>query len=225
MSQHEAFLQHLRAQPDDDTTRLVYADWLEEHDDPRWRYLRLEVELARLAERGASPPELEAELAALGEGIDPGWLASAGKRWDVLLRSSSPDWLIPCVKVVRNLTASDLLEAVVRTKAVPVLVLRDVPRDEAERARQTFAGRAAVELCPASSARRYEVRMPYVGGRAYTDHAADLRAATGWTFPESHDGWSVLLQTYPSWAEAERVRQQYQQLARLVVVVRPGAAE
>jgi uncharacterized protein (TIGR02996 family) len=37
--------------PDDDTPRLVYADWLDEHDDPdRAAFIRLQCELATLAD-------------------------------------------------------------------------------------------------------------------------------------------------------------------------------
>ena len=39
------------AAPDDDTPRLVLADWLDEHDDPhRAAHMRAEVQLHRLRE-------------------------------------------------------------------------------------------------------------------------------------------------------------------------------
>lgn len=39
MNQQQAFIDHLNKQPDDTTARLVYADWLDEHDMPEeaWR--------------------------------------------------------------------------------------------------------------------------------------------------------------------------------------------
>jgi uncharacterized protein (TIGR02996 family) len=43
-----AFLQALRENPRDETTRLVLADWFEERGDPRAEYLRAWVEIARL---------------------------------------------------------------------------------------------------------------------------------------------------------------------------------
>jgi uncharacterized protein (TIGR02996 family) len=43
-----AFLQAIKEQPDDDTPRLILADWLEERGDPRGEVLRLQVTLARL---------------------------------------------------------------------------------------------------------------------------------------------------------------------------------
>src|SRR5689334_12337700 len=48
MRPESAFVQAVINNPDDDTPRLVYADWLEEHDQPeRAEFIRLQVELAR----------------------------------------------------------------------------------------------------------------------------------------------------------------------------------
>jgi uncharacterized protein (TIGR02996 family) len=41
----DAFLGAILAEPDDDTPRLVYADWLEERGDPRGEFIRLQVGL------------------------------------------------------------------------------------------------------------------------------------------------------------------------------------
>lgn len=52
----QAFLGAICAQPDDDTVRLVYADWLEEHGHPaRAAFIRGEVELAN------TPPGTDAD--------------------------------------------------------------------------------------------------------------------------------------------------------------------
>jgi uncharacterized protein (TIGR02996 family) len=52
VSDHTPFLTALAERPGDDTLRLVYADWLDEHGQPdRAAFLRLEVQLRR-AERG-----------------------------------------------------------------------------------------------------------------------------------------------------------------------------
>jgi uncharacterized protein (TIGR02996 family) len=46
---HEGFLAAIRENPDDDTPRLIYADWLEEHDEPeRAEFIRLQVERATI---------------------------------------------------------------------------------------------------------------------------------------------------------------------------------
>jgi uncharacterized protein (TIGR02996 family) len=49
MSDRAAFVRAIVAQPDDDTPRLVFADWLDEHDDPaRAEFIRLQCEIARM---------------------------------------------------------------------------------------------------------------------------------------------------------------------------------
>ena len=49
MTEHDAFLQSIVANPDDDAPRLIYADWLEEHDQPeRAQFIRVQIELAKI---------------------------------------------------------------------------------------------------------------------------------------------------------------------------------
>jgi len=44
----EAFIRRIAEAPDDDTPRLVYADWLDEHGDPdRAEFIRVQCELAK----------------------------------------------------------------------------------------------------------------------------------------------------------------------------------
>ncbi len=56
----EAFLQRIRAYPDDDTPRLIYADWLEEQcgetDTQRARFIRVQISLNHLMEGDAKAP-------------------------------------------------------------------------------------------------------------------------------------------------------------------------
>jgi uncharacterized protein (TIGR02996 family) len=44
MNDDRDFLRAIAAEPEDDTLRLAYADWLEEQGDPRAEYLRLEAD-------------------------------------------------------------------------------------------------------------------------------------------------------------------------------------
>ena len=65
MSDAPAFFRAIEADPDDDTPRLVYADWLDEHargeaDRARAEFVRVQCELARVAESGEVPRELAA---------------------------------------------------------------------------------------------------------------------------------------------------------------------
>src|SRR4051812_17053962 len=108
MKHEEVFLNEIREHPGADTPRLVYADWLDERDDPRGRYLRAEVELARLSEADERYAALEAELQELRADIEPDWLALAGMRYDLLLHSYRPEYKINVIKVIRERTGLGL---------------------------------------------------------------------------------------------------------------------
>src|SRR6476659_2584752 len=70
----EAFLQAIRERPDDETTLLVYADWLEEQDET---VCDARAELLRLSVRGSKAALNEQEtkrLQALAAALEPEWL-------------------------------------------------------------------------------------------------------------------------------------------------------
>jgi uncharacterized protein (TIGR02996 family) len=49
VSIESAFIADIAANPDDDTPRLIYADWLEEHGQPqRAEFIRVEVEMGQV---------------------------------------------------------------------------------------------------------------------------------------------------------------------------------
>jgi uncharacterized protein (TIGR02996 family) len=80
-SDERAFLDAICEQPDDDTSRLVYADWLAEHDDPdRGEFIRVQIELDR------TPPTEEA---------DERRRAVLFARRDELLKRHKAAWLAP----------------------------------------------------------------------------------------------------------------------------------
>jgi len=58
MGAHDAFLQDIIDDPDDDTVRLIYADWLTEQDDPRGEFIRVQIQLEGLSQRDPRWPEL-----------------------------------------------------------------------------------------------------------------------------------------------------------------------
>jgi uncharacterized protein (TIGR02996 family) len=120
----QAFLRAIADTPDDDTPRLVYADWLEEHGDPdRAAYLRVQCRIAereQLAEVPFGDPDEErarelrqpnedrwgAELPALrGVGY---WFAGAFRGFPMVL-FGNPDDL---VRHGERLLAATPLEAV-----------------------------------------------------------------------------------------------------------------
>jgi uncharacterized protein (TIGR02996 family) len=80
MDLETGFLQAIRESPDDTTVRLAYADWLEEHRDPRAEFLRLVCRLNKDARPSEWPlPEVPAgredrlRLTELCPQIDPTW--------------------------------------------------------------------------------------------------------------------------------------------------------
>lgn len=57
--------------PEDDATRMVYADWLEERGDARGEYIRLEVQ---------RPPDAQKRLNEMRRTLDPDWVRRIGLR-------------------------------------------------------------------------------------------------------------------------------------------------
>jgi uncharacterized protein (TIGR02996 family) len=136
MSEESAFLAHLAANPGDDVTRLVYADWLDESGDERAGFLRAEQELARLGEDDPRAAELGGELSERLRSLRWDWLAVAGKRWDVWLIHYDPVGKIPVIKAAREVTCCGLAEAKHLVESAPVCVLRSCTLGEAEMVRE-----------------------------------------------------------------------------------------
>jgi uncharacterized protein (TIGR02996 family) len=77
MSDRLVFLRAIRAHPDDDTARLAFADWLDEHDEPeRAEFIRVQIELEPIRTRIDIPRARELH-----------------QREDELLRAHGDDWL------------------------------------------------------------------------------------------------------------------------------------
>jgi uncharacterized protein (TIGR02996 family) len=79
-SDRTAFLRAIAADPEDDTPRLVFADWLDEHDDPqRAEFIRVQVELARRPPRRWCGGRRPAKAEPLGAGTaePPAWCRCA----------------------------------------------------------------------------------------------------------------------------------------------------
>lgn len=74
MNEDEAFIRAIVDSPGDDTARLVYADWLDERDDPRGAYLRAEHEWA-----ATHDPSERDTLRRLVKGLSPVWVARVSR--------------------------------------------------------------------------------------------------------------------------------------------------
>lgn len=78
MSDERAFLKAIRANPDDRTARLVYADWLQERDDPRGELIRIEEELSGLPIHSDRYWELKPRRRELLGSAERPWLKKMG---------------------------------------------------------------------------------------------------------------------------------------------------
>jgi uncharacterized protein (TIGR02996 family) len=83
MTHDEAFLADIRANPDDDGVRLIYADWLEENGQPqRAEFIRVQVELEPMRDqyeirRAMQLHERESQLLK-----DTTWLGEMPEGWN-----------------------------------------------------------------------------------------------------------------------------------------------
>jgi uncharacterized protein (TIGR02996 family) len=73
MPSAEAFLRDVIDHPDDDGPRLVYADWLDEHDDPRGEFIRIQCQRTRLDEDDPRQEKLKAREFELSGEHEEGW--------------------------------------------------------------------------------------------------------------------------------------------------------
>ena len=80
-SMEDAFLQTILDHPDDDMPRLVFADWLEEHSNPRGAFIRLQCQRAKLTP------------------YDPGWKEMLSEE-STLLKQFEAEWSKPVLRYV-----------------------------------------------------------------------------------------------------------------------------
>jgi uncharacterized protein (TIGR02996 family) len=108
LATHKTFIDAIAENPDDDTARLVYADWLEDRGDPRAEYLRLEVELAS-AINGNRRKQAIGRIRQLRRKLDVRWLKNMS--YDILLSDYRLSKKSSAIKVIRQRTGFGLLEA------------------------------------------------------------------------------------------------------------------
>jgi uncharacterized protein (TIGR02996 family) len=78
VNDERAFLNHIWAHPDDETARLVYADWLAEHNDPRHELIRVETAMRRLPVYTEEYHRLKPDRDRLRRVATDDWLALMG---------------------------------------------------------------------------------------------------------------------------------------------------
>jgi uncharacterized protein (TIGR02996 family) len=89
MSDEQAFIRGLCANAEDETLRLVYADWLEERGDPRGEFLRVESALNAVRRGNRDDPRLRARLAELRPAVTGGFCHA--EAWLALVDRSGRD--------------------------------------------------------------------------------------------------------------------------------------
>src|SRR5262249_10931714 len=104
MHSEEAFLSRLADHPDDDVTRLVYADWLDERGDARAAYLRAEVALAGLGPDHPEYAEARDRLIEARGDLCPEWLVRSGRAYDLLVCLHPWQWREGFMRVVEKLS-------------------------------------------------------------------------------------------------------------------------
>jgi uncharacterized protein (TIGR02996 family) len=103
----EGFLQDIVTHPEDDTPRLVFADWLDEHGDAeRAEFIRVQVELHRLDEGSSRRTGLLARQQELLAANEAAWRAGLPKARGVIWRGWSRGFIsavrINSAKVFRD---------------------------------------------------------------------------------------------------------------------------
>ena len=129
MSDEAAFLAVLKANPADDTTRLVYADWLDENDEPE------EAEYLRLTHAYVTEEEGElvpvGRILALGEQVPEDWRVAAAGRFDLVVYSNGYGGKLGMIKALRELNGYGLSELKWFVEDLPRPVFGWLPLDTA----------------------------------------------------------------------------------------------
>ena len=137
--EEQKLLHAIAARPDDDALRLIYADWLEERDDPRCEYVRLECRFKQLAGQISDPP------------VKPLTLADRLQK----LRQRLGDLL------VGSRSAEERLPAPVRQELQSLRTRMTELREECEAPWLTTLSRSAVGCCEQSVTFRFQCPMKW----------------------------------------------------------------
>jgi uncharacterized protein (TIGR02996 family) len=102
----DAFLDAIFAHPDDDTPRLVYADWLHEHDQENYaRFIRLQCAVAREKLWSDEANRLWEEIGRVWHRLDEEWWPATREKWGSWHRTHR---LLDAIHFERGLLRSDM---------------------------------------------------------------------------------------------------------------------
>jgi uncharacterized protein (TIGR02996 family) len=100
----KAFLRTILSNPAELTGWLVYADWLDENNDPRAEFLRLQVRRSDTTLTQTERYGVEAQLEELVSRFDPDWVAVFDRP---RIENCDKLFAFRCPKKWENLTATD----------------------------------------------------------------------------------------------------------------------
>jgi uncharacterized protein (TIGR02996 family) len=109
-SDEQAFMNAIAAHPGDDTARLVYADWLDDHD---------QAEKAAFVRAAVRIRQDTATVAAGMNKLPPGWLGQIMGSYAVILSSWPSNRKVQVVKAIRDATGWGLGESVYAAENLP----------------------------------------------------------------------------------------------------------
>ncbi len=69
------FIREIMFDVGDDTPRMIYADWLDERDDPRGEFLRIDLLLSQAAATDETSAKLREQRGKLIDKLDPQWIS------------------------------------------------------------------------------------------------------------------------------------------------------
>lgn len=110
MYTEDDFLEAMHQSPDDDDLRLVFSDWLEDQDDGRAAFLRLQVQRRRLAPDDPAEANLIGQQHALIRRSLANWLAPLADYGVYILRRHGMLGISLSGEQLENLTEDDLDE-------------------------------------------------------------------------------------------------------------------
>jgi uncharacterized protein (TIGR02996 family) len=133
MSAEAAFLEALKATPADDTARLVYADWLDEHGRAQEaEYMRLTTALAHAEQDYATDQPAVRRLLTIAEQLPSEWRNLAGSRFKVVFYACvAPAKQVATIKAIRTHTGLGLAEVKDAVMYPPSELLLSVPFERA----------------------------------------------------------------------------------------------
>ncbi len=126
MDERQALMAAIIANPDDDTPRLVFADWLQEHGDKhgqaRAEFIRLQCELAQQGESNPRTPETR-RAAALKSKHMAKWVGplSKGRTGLKFARGILQDWYVTAAEFAKKLHQEAVCEGFPRVGVYDLL--------------------------------------------------------------------------------------------------------